>query len=391
MTTEKKVLKEKKVAKKSTKKDKKVADKTTKATKNKKNMLKALDIKRSITPTPFKMYSELGDNSLEPIKVQRSTFLCTKSHCNADENEVHEGNPQRSETANLSGNSNVLAIIGSVSFTSAKFGRLKVQRFENDLGAEAGGDAQDKLKYFLKEALTIGSKPLEAISLGYAKQIANAELAFRNLDLMQRLEVRVKYEQSNTVEGGSIVFKSVADNTLNIVKLASLIALALSGGPKLHLLIDTRIRYSYEGIEVYPSQEFSEATGEAEKLGRTYAKDASGHAYIHSQKAGNAVRTIDTWYSDDADFALPVDPFGPCKYEAKCYRLPNKGKSLYDLLTRIYGYSFEKIDEMPDNEKNFVLACWVRGGLYGITPPKTEEKSDAVVEEAVTTEIAVGE
>ena len=49
------------------------------------------------------------------------------------------------------------------------------------------------------------------------------------------------------------------------------------------------------GQEVYPSQEFTEAKG-----GKVLAGKPCGdgkQAMMHSQKIGNAIRTIDTWHS----------------------------------------------------------------------------------------------
>jgi hypothetical protein len=79
--------------------------------------------------------------------------------------------------------------------------------------------------------------------------------------------------------------------------------------------IAIRVR-SYKGAEVWPSQEFVEET-QKKRNGREISRvlaaresRADGipvrYGYMHSQKIGNAIRTIDEWHGNAVFGAIPV-------------------------------------------------------------------------------------
>src|SRR5690606_38481769 len=90
--------------------------------------------------------------------------------------------------------------------------------------------------------------------------------------------------------------------------------------------------------------------------------DVGGVAAIHSQKIGNALRTIDTWYPEAADNGpIAVEPYGSVTTQGKAYRQPKEKQDFYNLLD---GWVIK--DKVPALEQqHFVIATLVRGGVFG--------------------------
>ena len=44
---------------------------------------------------------------------------------------------------------------------------------------------------------------------------------------------------------------------------------------------------------------------------------------MHSQKIGNAIRTIDTWYPD-AEFPIAIEPYGAVTTMGRAFRQPKQ-------------------------------------------------------------------
>ena len=86
-----------------------------------------------------------------------------------------------------------------------------------------------------------------------------------------------------------------------------------------------------------------------------------GVAGIHSQKLGNALRTIDTWYPDVAELGpIAVEPYGSVTTQGKAYRKPTDKLDFYNLLD---GWLLR--DKVPPVEQqHFVMATLVRGGVF---------------------------
>lgn len=107
------------------------------------------------------------------------------------------------------------------------------------------------------------------------------------------------------------------------------------------------------GQEVYPSQEFVDkgARGQDKKSKTLFAVQVAEQlvAAMHSQKIGNAIRTIDNWYPGaSADRPLAVDPFTVDKRRACPMRLPNREKSdFYSLLKNLSDLK-DAIESAPD-------------------------------------------
>ena len=114
------------------------------------------------------------------------------------------------------------------------------------------------------------------------------------------------------------------------------------------------------GQEVFPSQELildKASTGKSKTL---YHVDDV--AAIHSQKIGNAIRTIDTWYDGAQDLGpIAVEPYGSVTTQGKAYRQPKQKLDFYTLLD-----DWLLKDKVPAVEQqHFVMAVLIRGGVFG--------------------------
>lgn len=119
------------------------------------------------------------------------------------------------------------------------------------------------------------------------------------------------------------------------------------------------------GQEIYPSQEFVNNDKETRsKVLFDVLSKGTRVAAFHSQKIGNAIRTIDTWYADDVDHAIPVDPFGPDKKNQTLHRagVGVKSNSIYSIFNRLLNPS--KGVEPDSNDGHYLMACFIRGGVY---------------------------
>jgi len=152
------------------------------------------------------------------------------------------------------------------------------------------------------------------------------------------------------------------DNSDNaaLSQLAELIANGLAGKCHVLLQVTAYVRMG-AGQEVFPSQELILDRGRGDKSRTLY--EVKGVAGIHSQKIGNALRTIDTWYQESEDNGpIAVEPYGSVTTQGRAYRQPRKTKD--DFYTLLDGWVLR--DNAPALEQqHFVIATLIRGGVFG--------------------------
>ena len=202
----------------------------------------------------------------------------------------------------------------------------------------------------------------------YAHNVANARFLWRNRLAAEQIDVRVRVlnkgetETSFTFDALSYSLRDFASDTA-IDALAALMADALAG--KRHLLLEvTAFARMGAGQEVFPSQEL--ILDRSDKKSRTLysVNDVAG---IHSQKIGNALRTIDTWYptpDDDRDYGpIAIEPYGSVTTQGVALRQP-KQKPKCDFYNLFDNWLLK--NEVPDEEQqHYVMAILVRGGVFG--------------------------
>ncbi|MGV8941185.1 MAG: type I-F CRISPR-associated protein Csy3 [Cypionkella sp.] len=202
----------------------------------------------------------------------------------------------------------------------------------------------------------------------YAANLANGRFLWRNRIGAEQVEVRVAHLKDGKA-AAQWTFDALAhsmhdltapeSDAKNLAKLAELIATGLSGSAHVLLQITAFVRIG-AGQEVFPSQELILDRGRGDKSKTLY--DVEGVAAMHSQKIGNALRTIDTWYPEaSVNGPIAVEPYGSVTTQGRAYRQPREKLDFYNLLD---GWIIK--DKTPDvDQQHFVIATLIRGGVFG--------------------------
>jgi CRISPR-associated protein Csy3 len=221
-----------------------------------------------------------------------------------------------------------------------------------------------------REAVTgyIQRTNFQTLAQRYATNIANGRFLWRNRVGAEALEVEVRIPKDSKHAEQTLIFDSEQFNlrdfeksTSDLEKLTEIIASALSGKTKsVHLSIDAYAKMG-AGQEVYPSEELVSEKGDKSKV--LYSVD--GVAAMHSQKLGNALRTIDTWYADDRARPIAIEAYGSVTNLGVAYRKPTTKNDFYTLFDR-----FALGGKLDPNEEHYVIAMLVRGGVFGKSAKK---------------------
>ncbi|WP_027351075.1 type I-F CRISPR-associated protein Csy3 [Halotalea alkalilenta] len=204
----------------------------------------------------------------------------------------------------------------------------------------------------------------------YAHNLANGRFLWRNRIGAEQIEVRIVHlvdgqaQNEWRFDAFSLSlrgFDTSADGQLaaDLAQLATLIAEGLAG--KRHVLLQvTGFVRAGAGQEVFPSQELILNRGRGDKSKTLYQVDDV--AGIHSQKIGNALRSIDTWYPEASlNGPIAVEPYGSVTTQGKAYRQPKQKQDFYSLLD-----AWVLKDKVPElDQQHFVIATLIRGGVFG--------------------------
>ena len=115
------------------------------------------------------------------------------------------------------------------------------------------------------------------------------------------------------------------------------------------------------GQEIYPSEELVLDKGKKKKSKILY--EVEGTAALHSQKIGNALRTIDTWYpTEEGDIGpIAIEPYGAVTPRGTAYRAGSA--SFYAIFDN---YSINDQKPLPEaDQAHYVMAVLIRGGVFG--------------------------
>lgn len=208
----------------------------------------------------------------------------------------------------------------------------------------------------------------------YAYNLANGRFLWRNRLGAEAVDVQV----SQLVDGQPAkiwAFDALALSLSNfnapveaepaLAELSALIAEGLTSSRHVLLQVTAFVRIG-AGQEVFPSQELilKKVEGKGPKKSRTLYH-VSGIAGMHSQKLGNSLRCIDTWYPTENGLGqatpIAVEPYGSVTSQGKAYRQPKVKMDFYSLLD-----AWVLKDQVPEvTQQHFVMANLVRGGVFG--------------------------
>ncbi|MDR3578832.1 MAG: type I-F CRISPR-associated protein Csy3 [Oryzomonas sp.] len=204
------------------------------------------------------------------------------------------------------------------------------------------------------------------LAIRYASNIANGRFLWRNRMGAEEVEVHVKHIKNQEVQndwvfaGEDFDMRSFSKITTNLTELAEVIRNGLTGADFAFLQVEAFVRLG-AGQEIFPSQELLLDTSRDNKKSKTLyqVKDV---AAMHSQKIGNALRTIDTWYPEAAELGpIAVEPYGSVTNRGKAYRQP---KDKLDFYTLLDGWVV-KGQIPPVEQQHYVMATLLRGGVFG--------------------------
>lgn len=249
---------------------------------------------------------------------------------------------------------------------------LKVQFTLRVLGGAGTPSACNSAAYQAKLLATVQGYVQQhgfgELARRYAANLANGRFLWRNRAGAEQVEVTVEQMQNgqaaHTWSFDALALNTRAVDAINteaegLDELGQAIAAGLAGSQHVLLRVTAYVRQG-AGQEVFPSQELILDKDSAGKSKTLYHVD--GVAAIHSQKIGNAIRTIDTWYEGAEELGpIAVEPYGSVTTQGKAYRQPKQKLDFYTLLD-----NWLLKDQVPPVEQqHFVMAVLIRGGVFG--------------------------
>ncbi|GJJ80875.1 CRISPR-associated protein Csy3 [Pasteurella canis] len=263
--------------------------------------------------------------------------------------ETEKANLQRVDVATLDNDKDTLV----ASFS------MKVLPFTGRPNVCNDQDYQQQVMAVVQQYLT--QTGIDELAKRYAMNIVNARWLWRNRMGAEHIQIEVKCGKE------IICFDDAKQFSLNnftyednkIQRIADEIKSGLLGEKFVILYVTAYANMGY-GQEVYPSQELvldSSTTNRKSKI----LYEINQKAGMHSQKVGNAIRTIDTWYDDEVVFPIAAEPYGAVTTLGTAFRQPKAKLDFYTLFD-----NWVLKDEVPSIEQqHYVMSVLIRGGVFG--------------------------
>ncbi|BBH52672.1 type I-F CRISPR-associated protein Csy3 [Fluviispira sanaruensis] len=346
-----------------------------------KNIPTVLAYSKSLESTPALMFASLNNEKEVPIELQETIIKGAisdyASATGQNEKNTEAANIQSLDYAIMPQNSKALKI----SFGLKVIGNSMSPFLCNNITYE------NTLKKLAKSYAEKGG--YSYLASKYLHQIFLAKWGWRNLDSFAKVTVTLNGDKKNPLVCNSHEIESPAAfqdflKTSDGKNLLDKFTSALAGKSVLRLKIDGEF-VKNELEEVWPSQEFAEkemsSSDKPKKTKYLYSiptEDSPRHAALHSQKVGNALRTIDDWWSSESEDVYPiaVEPLGYISSQQRTVRSDSKN-DLYSQLKQL-----EKLQAEVENAKgvldigshiHHVMSCLIRGGVFGM---KEDDKKD---------------
>lgn len=331
----------------------------------KENTVSVLAFEKKIVPSDGYMFGTRWEDrgDVTPLKLQEKSVRGTISNrlkkAIQDDpaklnTEVEKPNPQTVDVCALGKDQDTLKL----SFTLKILGGIdRPSACNNAAFAKSYGPV---VKSYIKH------EGFRELAKRYAANIANARFLWRNRVGAEYIEVQVSalnagLEQEWTFDATSYSIKDfkVTDDRIN--SLADRIAAALSSENDFLMLDINCFAKIGKAQEIYPSEELvlDKNNSKSKKSKILYSVDDI--AAMHSQKIGNALRTIDTWYPEFTDRPIAIEPYGAVTSLGKAYRTPKDKQDFYTFFDKFaWGEKLARIED-----EHYVMAVLVRGGVFG--------------------------
>lgn len=369
-----------------------------------------LSFRRSIDVSDGLMYSVMPNGKRHPVIVEQVTVRGAMGNSTAGYDK--QGNALVGETLEKAQNPtkpNIQSIDRAALDASSDILELSFS-----LAFHGGGNAPDacsKADYrdaMMRFVETARKEELyEDLAARYLWNIVNGRVLWRNgygipegctvaLDGREFSFDWGKLRKRERFPGLDAVVTACSSTTGKVSDVVHKIGAALAGTSDL-LAMDVAIRVrSYKGAEVWPSQEFVEET-QKRRNGREISRVLAAResrvdgipvrcGYMHSQKIGNAIRTIDEWHGNAEFGAIPVEVFGWVQSELAALRAPvnpDAGLDAYRSLETVglTAAALQANEPGAHEQSLYTLAMIIRGGVFGVS----EKEAPALIDEIETT------
>ncbi|MCL2898994.1 type I-F CRISPR-associated protein Csy3 [Brenneria tiliae] len=265
--------------------------------------------------------------------------------------EIQKANLQRVDVASLPFDADTL----KVSFSLRVLGNLATPSVCNDQ------DYQAELSRVIDGY--IAEYGFGVLAARYAENLANGRFLWRNRIGAEALKIRVTQgEKSWTFDGEDYSLRHFSEPGDDLAQLAAAIEQGLLGQGSAFFTVEAFVRLG-AGQEVFPSQELVLDDNSRNKKSKILYQ-VDGTAALHSQKIGNALRTVDDWYPDAVELGLgpiAVEPYGSVTSRGKAYRQPKQKMDFYTLLDNW----ITKGNAPEQDQQHYVIATLIRGGVFG--------------------------
>lgn len=287
----------------------------------------------------------------QPISLHEKRNRATKSQYGAKDEEKSEPNLSWGDDATLPHDADTLR----VKFTLKILGRLEEPTACNTPAFE------EKVVEIVQAYRA--EHQFKELATRYANNIVNGRFLWRNRVGAESISIEVKHS-SQTWEFDVFKdryqlneFASMPNDSNH--PFAQLIAVIQNGLRRdgFEYLEITAFAKLGLGQHIWPSQEMVLNIPKGEKSKILFKLNDC--AAMHSEKIGNALRTIDTWYSDDTNVkAIAVEPYGSVTSRGEAHRIAKN--DFYTLFHR-----WLKDGEIPAEQQHYVIATLIRGGVFG--------------------------
>lgn len=295
-----------------------------------------------------------GD-SWQPVKIQEKAVRGTisnrlKNAIASDpeklDAEIQKANLQRVDVAALPAQADTL----KMAFSLRVLGNLATPSVCNDR------QYQDALENVINGY--IAEHGFGELALRYASNLANGRFLWRNRVGAEQIRVVVQGSKQWVFNAHDYSLRDFAQRDATLGELADEIERGLKGETFALFNVEAFVRLG-QGQEVFPSQELV-LDGNSTKSKLLYQVD--GVAALHSQKVGNALRTIDTWHPQAETLgAIAVEPYGSVTSRGIACRQPKEKMDFYTLLDNWV----TKENKPAVEQQHFVMAVLIRGGVFG--------------------------
>lgn len=316
-----------------------------------------LAFERKLATSDAMMYAgNWQSDHWQPIEIQEKAVRGTisnrlKNAISSDpaklDAEIQKANLQRVDIAALPADADTLKVV----FTLRVLGNLSTPSVCNDMAY------QDALQQVIDGY--INEYGFGELARRYATNLANGRFLWRNRIGAEQIQVNVAASGQEWIfNSHNYSLREFEQEDASLSQLAAIIEKGLSGQEWVMLTVEAQVRLG-AGQEVFPSQELV-LDSNSSKSRVLY--QVSGIAGIHSQKIGNALRTVDTWHPKVEELgAIAVEPYGSVTSRGVACRQPKDKMDFYTLLDNWVTKGMK-----PDAaQQHYVMAVLVRGGVFG--------------------------